>query len=86
MDRLSKVIMIIGIVIALLAMCCIDSPGIYGYLAGGVAILGGFIAGVGYALGLLAERRRVYRLYLVKVDEPDVVWIEEGGLLLDTQK
>lgn len=79
MKRLSKVIITIGAVIALLAACCIDSPGIYGYLAGGAAIFGGFIAGAGYGLGILTERRRVYRLYLVKVDEPDVVWIEEGG-------
>lgn len=78
MKRLSKVIMVIGAVIALLAACCIDSPGVYGYLAGAVAILGGFIVGAGYGLGLLVERRRVYALYIVKVDEPDVVWIEEG--------
>lgn len=85
MKRLSKVIMAIGAIIALLAACCIDSPGIYGYLAGGVAILGGFIVGAGYSLGLLAERRRVYALYIVKVDEPDVVWIGDAGLRLDTK-
>ena len=79
MDRLSKVIMTVGAIIALLAICCLDSPGAYGYLAGAVAILGGFIVGAGYCLELLAERRRVYALYIVKVDEPDVVWIEEGG-------
>ncbi len=79
MDRLSKVIMTVGAIIALLAICCLDSPGAYGYLAGAVAILGGFIVGAGYGLGLLVERRRVYALYIVKVDEPDVVWIEEGG-------
>ena len=78
MKRLSKVIMTIGTMIALLAACCIDSPGVYGYLAGAVAVLGGFIVGAGYGLGLLAERRRVYALYIVKVDEPDVVWIGEG--------
>lgn len=79
MDRLRKVIMTIGAMIVLLAACCIDSPGAYGYLAGAVAILGGFIVGAGYGLGLLTDRRRVYALYIVKADEPDVVWIEEGG-------
>lgn len=79
MKRLSKVIMAIGAMIALLAACCIDSPGVYGYFAGAVAILGGFIVGAGYGLGLLTDRRRVYALYIVKVDEPDVVWIKEGG-------
>ena len=80
MKRLSKVIIAIGAIIALLAVCCLDSPGVYGYFSGAVAILGGFIAGAGYALYMLADRRRKNRIYLIKVEEPDIVWIEEGGV------
>lgn len=82
MKRFSKAIMAIGTMIALLAVCRLDSPGVYGYLAGAVAILGGFVVGVGYALRLLSERQRECRLYFIKVDE----WIEEGRLLLEAKK
>ena len=58
MRRLSKIIMATGGVISMLAMCCLDSDGVYMYYAGAVCILGGFIAGAGYGLRVLSERRR----------------------------
>ena len=56
--RLSKIIMASGGIISMLAMCCLDSDGVYMYYAGVVCILGGFIAGAGYGLRVLSERRR----------------------------
>ena len=52
--RLSKIIMATGGIISMLAMCCLDSDGIYMYYAGAVCILGGFIAGAGYGLRVLS--------------------------------
>lgn len=84
MKWLSKAIMAIGTIIALLAVCCLDSAGIYGYLAMLVAIAGGFIIGAGNGLLILAERRKEYKLNLKVLDKPDVVWIDE--LVLDKEK
>ena len=58
LDKLSTVIMLIGASIAILAMCCLDSEGTYMYYAGAVCILGGFVAGAGYGLRVLSERRK----------------------------
>ena len=58
MRKLSKAIMEIGGTISVLAMCCLDSNGVYMYYAGLVCILGGFITGAGYGLKVLSERHR----------------------------
>lgn len=54
MKRLSKVMMAIGIILAMLFVCCADSPDIYGYFSCAAAIFGVFMAVVGY---ILTERR-----------------------------
>lgn len=58
MKRLSEIITVTGLSIAVLGACCVDSPGVYGYLAGVVCIPGGFTAGIGYAIRVLRERRK----------------------------
>ena len=37
-------------------------------------IIGGFLGGVGYAIYMLAERRRTE--VVIEMDKPDIVWIE----------
>lgn len=78
MKQLSEIITAIGFVVAVLGACCLDSPGIYGYAAGVVGILGGFVAGIGYAVRILAESRKSNMLYFPQLKEPveDVTWIE----------
>lgn len=74
MKRISKIITAVGVVTALLAGCCLDSQDVYGYLAGTVCIIGGFLGGAGYAIYMLAERRHTE--VVIQMDKPDVVWIE----------
>ena len=82
MKRLSKIIMATGGTISMLAMCCLDSDGVYMYYAALVCILGGFIAGAGYGLRVLSERRREIQIEMFcfyqadKLDE-DMVLIED---------
>lgn len=78
MKRLSEIITSVGLTIAVLGACCLDSPGIYGYAAGAVGILGGFVAGVGYAVRILGERREKDIFYFHQRDRltVDVEWIE----------
>lgn len=57
MKVLSNAAIPIGFAIAALGACCVDSPGAYGYIAGAACIVGGVIAGTGYALGLRGEQR-----------------------------
>lgn len=74
MRRLSKIIMVTGGIISMLAMCCLDSDGIYMYYAGAVYILGGFIAGAGYGLRVLSEHRREIQIdvfYFHQADKLD---------------
>lgn len=71
MDKLSTAIMVIGASIAILAMCCLDSEDVYMYYAGAVCILGGFIAGAGYGLKVLSERRRETRIELFYFRQAD---------------
>ena len=77
MKRLSELITAAGLGIAILGGCCVDSPGIYGYAAGTVGILGGFVAGVGYTMMVLAECRKSNILYFPRPKEPveDAGWI-----------
>ena len=71
MKRLSKIIMAIGGTISMLAMCCLDSDGVYMYYAGAVCILGGFIAGAGYGLRVLSERRREIQIEMFYFHQAD---------------
>ena len=41
---------------------------------GAVCIIGGFLGGAGYAIYMLAERRRTE--VVIEMDKPDIVWIE----------
>ena len=74
MKRISKIITAVGVVTALLAGCCLDSQDVYGYLAGALCIIGGFLGGAGYAIYMLAELRHTE--VVIQMDKPDVVWIE----------
>lgn len=49
MKRIGKIVTAVGVVTALLAGCCLDSQDVYGYLAGVLCIIGGFLGGAGYA-------------------------------------
>ena len=83
MKRLSELITAAGLGIAILGACCMDSPGLYGYAAGTVGILGGFVAGMGYAMMVLAECRKSSILYFPQPKEP----VEDGGWIeLETEK
>lgn len=82
MRRLSKIIMATGGTISMLAMCCLDSDGVYMYYAGAVCILGGFIAGAGYGLRVLSEHRRkiqvdVFCFHQADKLDGDMVLIED---------
>lgn len=57
MKILSNSLIISGLAIAVLGACCMDSPGAYGYIAGAACILGGLIAGTGYAIRTRRGRR-----------------------------
>lgn len=83
MDKLSTAIMVIGVGIAILAMCCLDSEDIYMYYAGAVCILGGFVAGAGYGLKVLSERRRETRIELFYFHQTDML---DGDLELIEDK
>ena len=74
MKRIGKIVTAVGVVTALLAGCCLDSQDVYGHLAGAVCIIGGFLGGAGYAIYMLAERRRTE--VVIEMDELDIVWIE----------
>ena len=74
LKRIGKIIMAVGVVTALLAGCCLDSQDVYGYLAGALCIIGGFLGGAGYAICMLAERRCTE--VVIEMDKPDIVWIE----------
>lgn len=79
MRRLSKIIMATGGIISMLAMCCLDSDGIYMYYAGAVCILGGFIAGAGYGLRALSERRREMQIEMFYFHQADKL---DGDMVL----
>lgn len=55
---ISNIAMAIGMIIAVLFACCIDSPGVYGYAAGFAYVAGLIIAGSGYIVRLVGERRK----------------------------
>ena len=42
-----------------------------------LSIIGGFLGGVGYAIYMLAARRRTE--VAIEMDKPDIVWIEIEG-------
>lgn len=71
MKRLSKIIMATGGTISMLAMCCLDSDGVYMYYAALVCILGGFIAGAGYGLRVLSECRREMQIEMFYFHQAD---------------
>lgn len=58
MKQLANTAIIIGLITTALGACCVDSPGAYSYIAGAACIVGGIIAGAGYA----ARSRRDYGL------------------------
>lgn len=74
MKRIGKIITAVGVGTTLLAGCCLDSRDVYGYLAGALCIIGGFLGGAGYAICMLAERRHTE--VVIQMDKPDIVWIE----------
>lgn len=78
MKIISNAATLIGLVIAILGACCLDSPGAYGYIAGAACIVGGIIAGTGYALRLRGERRerRLDQFHQVDRLDGDAEWIE----------
>ena len=72
MKVVSNIIIAIGAVISILSACCVDSPGAYGYAAGIACILGGFVAGAGYAVRMLDERRKEKRkAYFYEIHRKD---------------
>ena len=84
LDKLSKIIMAIGGGISLVAMCCLDSPGMYSYYAGAACILGGFVIGAGYGLRVLSERRNEVRIDMIYFRQPD--WLDADVELIDLDK
>lgn len=81
MRVISKIAISIGLMIAALGACCIDSTGLYGYAAGVICILGGFIAGTGYAVELLVEKRDVKSIgefHQTDRYDADLIFIEIG--------
>lgn len=81
--RLSKIIMATGGTISMLAMCCLDSDGVYMYYAGAFCILGGFIAGAGYGLRVLSERRREIQIDVFYFHQADKL---DGDMMLIENK
>lgn len=81
MKRISEAVTAIGSMIAVVSVCCLDSPGAYGCFAGLVCILGGFIAGTGYAIKVLGEYRKAKHSFcrFLRQDrlDTDVECIEE---------
>lgn len=82
LDKLAKVLITTGAVIAIIACMALDSNGVYGYYAGAVAIAGGAIAGAGYGLHILAKKHRKCEIESCRFrqrvrDEEDIIWIEE---------
>ena len=57
MKRIGKIVTAVGVVTALLAGCCLDSQDVYGYLAGAVCIIGGFLGGAGYPVRNIHGRK-----------------------------
>lgn len=84
MDKLAKIIMAIGGGISLLAMCCLDSPGMYSYYAGAACILGGFIIGAGYGLRVLSEHRNEVRIDMIYFRQPD--WLDADVELIGIEE
>ncbi len=81
MDRLSKIIMAVGGIISAMAMCCLDSEGVYMYYAGAVCIMGGFVIGAGYGLLQLSRRRQEKReAYFYMVHRQDWLDVEFIGI------
>ena len=56
MKTISRIIGAAGGVIAMIASCCLDSPGTTSYIAGGISILGGLVAVAGYVLYVIADQ------------------------------
>ena len=84
LDKLSKIIMTIGGGISLVAMCCLDSPGMYSYYAGAACILGGFVIGAGYGVRVLSERRREIRIDMIYFRQPD--WLDADVELIGIEE
>lgn len=62
MKFISNTAIIVGLIISALSACCIDSPGAYGYAVGLMYVAGMIIAGTGYAIRLILERRERKRI------------------------
>ena len=77
LKRIGKIVTAVGVVTPMLAGCCLNSQDVYGYLAGALCIIGGFLGGAGYAIYMLEERRRTE--VVIEMDKPDIVWIEIEG-------
>lgn len=71
MKRIGKIVTAVGVVTALLAGCCLDSQDVYGYLAGALCIIGGFLGGAGYAIYMLAARRKACFYFIRRRDRLD---------------
>lgn len=50
MELLADIIVSVGFIIAVLGACGLDSPGIYGYIAGIISMLGFLIGGIGVCM------------------------------------
>ena len=58
LKKLSELILGTGVIIAVLGGCCIDSPEPYGTMALMVVVIGGAVAGLGYALMIYESTKK----------------------------
>lgn len=55
MQKAGKAFIGIGLAVAVVAGCCVDSPGTYGTLALITVAVGGIVAGAGYGMTLIGK-------------------------------
>lgn len=71
MKFISNTAMAAGAIIAVLAMCCMDSPGTNSYYAGAIVIIGWIITGSGYLIKRLNDRKKHDLYYFRQKDKLD---------------
>ncbi len=78
MQIVGKAFIGIGLAVAVVAGCCVDSPGIYGTLALIAVLVGGIIAGAGYGMTLLGnpDIKAFYSIHRKDRLDADVEFIE----------
>ena len=83
MDKIAKLLIVLGGTVAVVAGCSLDTYGAFGYIAGAVGIAGAIIAVAGYKLMILAEKRKeqdmkFYILRQMSRENEDTEWMKEA--------